>query len=394
MNALCIVVDGLRPAFLGCYGNAWTHTPAIDRLAAGGFVFDQACVSSVTLDDFYEGAWQGLEKLTAANIMTALVTDEPALAGHRLAGTWDEIAQVAASQPRTAATIDETQMAALFSAAAEWIEAAKQPFCLWLHAMGMQAAWDAPAALRQQYAEGEELSPPTLVDPPSAWLPADGDPDELLRLRWAYAAQVCVLDHCLGAFLSWFDSQPAAQETLLLLTAPRGFPLGEHRRVGMAASPAGEATLYEELIHVPCILRIPKGVGAADRSQALTQGGDMAATLLNWLQIADGESPTGQSILPLLAGDFGERRDYLCMHSRDSEERAIRTAAWHLIVPAPGVHQLYVKPDDRAEVNEVADRCGDVAELLAKALEECQQAGTASGATLPRLADALFRGLA
>src|SRR5688572_30216139 len=96
MNALCLVIDGLRSGFLGCYGNSWVRTPAIDRLAAASFVFDQALIDSPRLEDAYRAFWLGRhvftprdldaqltplpQLLASAGIATALITDESALA--------------------------------------------------------------------------------------------------------------------------------------------------------------------------------------------------------------------------------------------------------------------------------------------------------------------------
>ena len=41
MNAIIVAIDRLHAGYLGCYGNAWILTPAFNRLAAEGFVFDQ-----------------------------------------------------------------------------------------------------------------------------------------------------------------------------------------------------------------------------------------------------------------------------------------------------------------------------------------------------------------
>src|SRR5947209_845806 len=41
MKALVIVANGLHLGYLGCYGNDWISTPALDRLASEGIVFDQ-----------------------------------------------------------------------------------------------------------------------------------------------------------------------------------------------------------------------------------------------------------------------------------------------------------------------------------------------------------------
>src|SRR5262245_65949560 len=41
MRAIVLSVRGCHLAYLGCYGNAWVSTPALDRLAATGVVFDQ-----------------------------------------------------------------------------------------------------------------------------------------------------------------------------------------------------------------------------------------------------------------------------------------------------------------------------------------------------------------
>src|SRR5436190_20480508 len=39
-NAIVICADTFRADHLGCYGNAWIHTPHLDRLAAEGIVFE------------------------------------------------------------------------------------------------------------------------------------------------------------------------------------------------------------------------------------------------------------------------------------------------------------------------------------------------------------------
>ncbi len=41
MKVLVLAVRGLQTAYVGCYGNPWIATPALDALAAGGVVFDR-----------------------------------------------------------------------------------------------------------------------------------------------------------------------------------------------------------------------------------------------------------------------------------------------------------------------------------------------------------------
>src|SRR5262245_24892130 len=41
MKTLVISVRGFHLGYLGCCGNEWISTPALDRLAADGMVFDQ-----------------------------------------------------------------------------------------------------------------------------------------------------------------------------------------------------------------------------------------------------------------------------------------------------------------------------------------------------------------
>ncbi len=45
-NVVIIFADQLRPFELGCYGHPVVQTPQIDRLAAGGVRFEQACTTN------------------------------------------------------------------------------------------------------------------------------------------------------------------------------------------------------------------------------------------------------------------------------------------------------------------------------------------------------------
>ena len=62
----------------------------------------------------------------------------------------------------------------------------------------------------------------------------------------------------------------------------------------------------------------------------------------------------------------------------EATEAALRTPAWLLRMPLAGLGgpaQLYVKPSDRYEVSEVADRCPDIASTLQTMLAQALQSG-------------------
>jgi arylsulfatase A-like enzyme len=382
MNAICLVLDRLHAGYVGAYGNHWIETPALDRLAFDSVVFDQYLIDSPWLESLYRSLWLGqhammphaadegptlAERLRRAGVNTTLLTDEPLVADHPLARGFDPV--LVLEQPQeaeVAAELDQTHLARCFAEMIQWLDGAKEPFLLWSHLAGLGGPWDAPLEFRRRYADEDDPDPPYTADVPNLLLSEDYDPDQLLGLSQTYAGQVSLLDTCLGALLELFESGPLAENTLLVLLSARGFPMGEHRRVG-----GYDDALYGELVHVPLLMRFPGGLGSAVRSQALVQPGDLWATLGEWWSLADlPDRPPARSLLPLVRGEAETLRDRIGLtDSRGSD--AIRVPAWYLRSDKP---ELFVKPDDRWEVNDVADRAGSVVEMLQKALLEYQQA--------------------
>jgi arylsulfatase A-like enzyme len=187
--------------------------------------------------------------------------------------------------------------------------------------------------------------------------------------------------------LEFLEGLPAGRETLLTLTSSRGFPLGEHRRVG----PCDEA-LYGELVQIPWMMQFPSSDETIGRSQALVEPADLWATLLDaWGIEGAPASPTAASLLPIVRRQAESLHDRLCILGPNGR-RAIRTPAWHLLTDSEPA--LFAKPDDRWEVNDVATRCQEVAECLQDALMQYDltlPVGRVS--ELPPLSDALLNGL-
>jgi arylsulfatase A-like enzyme len=403
MNAICLVVDRLHTGYLGAYGNSWIDTPAVDRMASRSLVFDQALVDSPHLDRLYRSYWQGCHALCPeasssrpglaallreSGVTTALLTDEPLVARHPLAVDFDELIEIDPPwQPHGADLIEQTHFARCFVEIINWLEAARGPFLLWCHLGGLGTTWDAPLKFRQAYWEEGDPPPPVAASVPDRMLSPDHDPDELLGITQSYAGQVTLLDTCLGAMLEFLDSLPAGRETLLTLTSARGFPLGEHRRVG-----ASDDALFGELVHVPWMMQFPQAAGAAVRSHGLVEPADLWATLLDWWAIADvPPSPTSGSLLSVVRQQSDALRDRLCLLG-GGNQRAIRTPAWYL--RTGGEPELFAKPDDRWEVNNVATRCQDVVDGLQDALRQYEltlSAGRISD--LPPLSDVLRNGM-
>jgi arylsulfatase A-like enzyme len=398
-NVICLVVDRLQAAQVGAYGNTWVHTPQLDRLAAESFLFDRALADTLEVDRLYRGLWRGrpaiwpdetasggssLPALAAATGMeTVLLTDDPAIEALGAAAGFASHTLLASQEPdHLADEIEDTQAAQFVGAAGELLGTLRQPFFLWLHARGLGGAWEAPYALRQQYADEEDPAPPDFVLPPCRQLPTDYDPDELLGIAHAYAGQVSLWDTCLGALVDEFRASPLAASTLLVVLSPRGYPLGEHLGVGPI-----DHTLYNEHVQIPWLLRLPDGLGALARSQALVVPADLPQTLADWLGWPADSFPAAHSLLPLVRLQKRNLRECVILGS-GAHDWAVRTPAWHL--RASGADEtrrveLYSKPSDRFEVNDIADRAPDVVAGLLDVLAKAQAAPTTEPAGLDSL---------
>ena len=191
------------------------------------------------------------------------------------------------------------------------------------------------------------------------------DEAELLRLRRTYAGTVTLVDRWLGELFDALRRQGRMDDTLLVFTSDQGEPLGEHGYVRRF-----RPWLYEELIHTPLIVRMPGGQFGGRRHQALVQTVDLLPTILSALGLPPSEQAHGHDLLPLIRGEQTKVRDYACM-GMDVEEFAIRTH--HLAPDRPGrgrprrspeTAELYRKPEDRWDQNNVIEQYPEVAEHL------------------------------
>jgi arylsulfatase A-like enzyme len=402
---ICLIVDRLQAAQVGAYGNTWVHTPQFDRLAAESLVFDRALADTFDLDRLYRGLWQArlaiwpddsaasapsLPALAAsAGMETVLLTDEKAIGALAAAAGFENRTLLAAHEPdQLADEIEATGAAQFVGAAGELLGTLKRPFFFWLHARGLGGPWDAPYELRQQYADEEDPTPPDFVTPPCQRLSADYDPDELLGIAHAYAGQVSLWDTCLGALVDEFRASPAAADTLLVVLSPRGYPLGEHLGVG----PIDHA-LFNEHVQIPWLLRFPDGLGSLARSHALVVPADLPRTLADWLGWPQDSFPAAShSLLPLVRLQARSVRECVILRG-GTHDWAVRTPAWHL--RASGADEtrrveLYSKPSDRFEVNDIADRAPDIVAGLVDVLAKAQAAPTIEPAGLdPQLLEEL-----
>jgi len=167
--------------------------------------------------------------------------------------------------------------------------------------------------------------------------------------------------------MEFLEASRAGRDTLLVVAAARGFPLGEHRRVG----PCDDA-LYGELVRAPLAMRFPSGLGVAARSQAMVEPADLWATILDWFEVGDAPTTlTGRSLLPVVRGDLDALRDRLCIMGHEAD-RAGLTPFWYL--RKTEALELFVYPDDFWQVNNVSDRCLEVAGMMEAMISQYCQA--------------------
>lgn len=144
-----------------------------------------------------------------------------------------------------------------------------------------------------------------------------------------YLGMVTYTDHQVGRVLRKLSELGLEENTLVIYTADHGDMMGEH---GMFLK---GSVLYEPVVKVPLIIRLPKAVPAGRRVHELVSNVDLLPTILELLGLG-AEIPSeiqGRSLVPLLRGRPGRWREVVfCEEGVEGWGRIVmaRTGRWKL----------------------------------------------------------------
>lgn len=369
-HIIVIVMDGLGAMTLGPYANAAVATPTWNRLASQSLLVEFAWAEALSLDDLYRAYWYGspphrklpteprtlASRCAEAGLATQLITDDATIVAHPGAKSFDNAVLVESEDVELAAeSVDETQLVQFALQAADAISTDHR--LTWIHSRGLTAPWDAPWELRQNFVDDEDPDAPEFVTPPQYQLDENPDPDEIWGVNHAYAAQLSVADMALDLLLDGIAMK--CPEAMIVVTSPRGYALGAHHSVGIGTPP-----LFSDQLHVPLLIKPPSANSHGIRVPAIFGTHQLYGFLCHAMSLDDASSSVAQSDRLLDSYQQWEPHDSDVVISRVDNEQSIRTANWFLrrsvvATDENPVVELFAKPDDRWDQNEISSRCVD-----------------------------------
>lgn len=301
-NVVLFTFDTTRADFLGCYGKESARTPHLDRLAATGFLFENAMASNPVTQAAHAtlltGVWpmsHGVrdnllfrlpeERETLAEMLAARgYATGAAVGGFPLVRSFgsdqgfdfydDELAAARLDHrgrpvPRKSHTwYDERPAGHVNDALLPWLRerfGGEQPFFAWLHYWDPHEPHIPPAPYDQLFAH---------------------DP---------YQGEIAYADRSLGALLEVLEEAGELERTLVVMVADHGESRMDH----------GEAThaflAYGSTLHVPLIFHLPGRPVTAGRRIAERVGTvDLVPTVLDLLGFEIPVEVQGRSLAPLM----------------------------------------------------------------------------------------------
>ncbi len=312
------------------FRDPWFRTPALDRLAAESVVFERAiCTTpqcspsrSSLLTGFYPHRTGVMGNIGAAGgEPLRMETLAPALqrAGYHTGyfgkwhlgdeaiavGGWDESAFNGGSGEAIDAAATQRSLDFLDAR-----EGNAQPFALFV---SINNPHDVYHFRHEQAIEGREAAlPPSwhgkdfdavpaihrqfMEEDQGAQIDLDGDEQSWQRYREVYAQKVALYDECVGKILHKLEDLALLEETLVIVTSDHGDMDAHHRLIYKGPF------LYEQMVRVPLLIRLPGGRGGGRRLGRLTVNVDLAPTMLDYAG-AEIRPCDGTSLRSALEGD-------------------------------------------------------------------------------------------
>ena len=327
-NVLLIGIDTFRADHVSCLGYGRKTTPAIDRLAAEGVKFTSAFATSSwttptvmsVLTSLYPGVHQTTdsskqlppEVQTLATILksngyaTAGFVSNPCIEnryGHsRGFDLYDDYSvgldqganvfgnndQVSYSAP-TSETVNRIAL--------KWLETNhEKPFFMFVFYIDPHYDYVPPPPYNMAFdpnysgtIDGRGIA----SEPRTSVRPGQRDLEHIIAL---YDGDILYTDSYVGKLLDKFREYHLLDNTLVVVFGDHGDEFYEH------GSTAHAHTLYNELVHIPIIMRLPPAMPANKQIDALVSQVDIMPTILDYLGIKNTGIMQGLSLRPVIEG--------------------------------------------------------------------------------------------
>lgn len=224
-----------------------------------------------------------------------------------------------------------------------------------------------PNILPEPYAS---LYPPTSIEPwPSYPDPLHGKPyiqrkqlhtwgiDQWTWQDWSpivgrYLGEVTLLDHQLGRILNELDRLGLAHNTLVIYTTDHGDLCGGHGLIDK------HFVMYEDVVHVPLLVRWPANLPANTRCDAFVSSAiDLAYTICGAAGIAPPTGFAGVNLFSQLAEP--SRADIFSAYYGNQlglfSQRMVRDRRWKYVWNATAEDELYNLERDPGEIVNMAE---------------------------------------
>ena len=343
-NILVIISDTFRRDNLAAYGGDSSKAPFLNALASEALVFEHFYATSFPTVParadlltgqaaFTRQGWEPLrsewptvaEMASASGYQTMEVTDVPFLSRDGYGydrGFADYIAirgQMNHGHPQSAIDVVSTWRgesdrfaARTMTTAADWLErrtarSERQPFLLVADTWDPHEPWDPPAHYIRKYLPsyaGESIPYPPYLRVSDSEIRSD----ELDLARAAYLGEVTMVDFWIGYLLQRLEVLGLVDNTVVLFASDHGFYFGEHDCFGKmlnasrwrpdhtpGANRVVRSPLYEEVAHVPLLIRVPGCRPARVRGMAGMP--DIAATVIDLIGLDRPAEFGGHSLL-------------------------------------------------------------------------------------------------
>ncbi|MFH0946368.1 MAG: sulfatase-like hydrolase/transferase, partial [Planctomycetota bacterium] len=196
------------------------------------------------------------------------------------------------------------------------------------------------------------------------WLANPPSPSQIEELSDRYDASIHFADRSLAALFARLEQGGLLENTLVVLTSDHGEEFWDH------GSLAHSITLYEEMLEVPLIIRLPGGGPARTIAEPVSQA-DLTPTLLDLLNLPPIEQLDGHSRAGLVRGDSPAGPStplYANVASPQSHRSSLQVGTLKIIRgetsprvkrPAPYEWQLFDLKQDPRELEDLSGRRSD-----------------------------------